>query len=166
MTSQPDNSVHLTVDIVLLTEVNDTPHVLLTEVNDTPHVLLIRRSDTSDAYPGYWALPGGYVDAGERIEDAARRELAEETAVTAPAVLHQVGIYDNPDRDPRWRVVSVAYMAVLPELVTATAGDDAHDAAWTRVRGLTGPDGLCLAFDHNEVLADAMARAFDRGTEQ
>lgn len=154
-TDQADNSVHLTVDIVLLAE-----------VNGAPHVLLIRRSDTSDAYPGYWALPGGYVDAGERIEDAARRELGEETAVAAPTQLRQVGIYDAPNRDPRGRVVSVAYMAVLPELVTATAGDDAHDAAWTRVRSLTGPNGLCLAFDHNEVLADAMARAFNRGTER
>jgi 8-oxo-dGTP diphosphatase len=145
-----DNAVHVTVDIVLLSE-----------VDGEQHVLLVRRSHDSDAYPDQWALPGGYVDAGERIDTAARRELAEETNVSAPAHWQQVGIYDAPDRDPRGRVMSVAYVAVLPGLATPTAGDDAVDARWMPlVNALTAG----LAFDHDDVLIDAVACAYGVST--
>jgi 8-oxo-dGTP diphosphatase len=107
--------------------------VLFAVVAGRLHVLLIRRADDSDAYPSRWALPGGYVDADERIETAASRELAEETGLTAPTTWRRVGIYDRPDRDPRGRVVSVAYAAVLPEPVTPRAGDDATAPAWVPV---------------------------------
>lgn len=143
MASTTDNAVHLTVDIVLLAA-----------VDGERHVLLIRRADGSDAYPDCWALPGGYVDAGERIEAAARRELVEETNVTAPDSWRQVGIYDAPDRDPRGRVVSVAYAAELAELVPPVAGDDARAAQWVPV-DLVLAGGL--AFDHSEILRDALA---------
>ena len=89
--------------------------------HDTLHVLVIQRADDADAYPGCWALPGGHVDAGEPSEAAARRELAEETGVTAPAVLHLAGVFDAPGRDPRGHVISVAYVGYLPAMVEPTA---------------------------------------------
>lgn len=139
-----DARVWLTVDVVLFAA-----------VKGRPHVLLIRRADDSDAYPSRWALPGGYVDAGERIDAAARRELAEETGLTAPAWWQRVGIYDDPSRDPRDRVVSIAYAAALPHPVTARAGSDATAAIWFPVAGaLAGQLGV-LAFDHVRIVADA-----------
>lgn len=149
MVATSDNSVYLTVDIVLLAW-----------KASVPHVLLIRRGDDSDAYPGCWALPGGYVDAGERVEVAACRELAEETGLTAPEVWQRIGIYDAPERDPRDRVVSVAYAAVLPAPVTPQAGDDASDAVWVplfRITSVGLANGLRLAFDHHRIITDALA---------
>lgn len=143
-----DNYCYLTVDIVLLAR-----------IEGRPHVLLIRRSETNDAFGGWWALPGGYVDAGERIAEAARRELAEETGLTAPASWVRVGIYDTPERDPRDRVVSVAYAAWLPAPVTPQAGDDAADAAWMPVT--TALTTQRLAFDHTDILRDAYDQLTD-----
>jgi 8-oxo-dGTP diphosphatase len=139
-----DNRVHLTVYVVLF--VANSGRL---------YVLLIRRPDTSDAYPGFLALPGGYVDHGERTDAAARRELAEETNTTAPDHWHQVGIYDEPDRDPRGRVISVAYAAVLPHLTAPRADSDAAAADWLPLTDvLTGRHGP-LAFDHAQILTDA-----------
>lgn len=115
-------------------------------------VLLVRRGDDSDAYPGRWALPGGLVEPGETFEQAARRELAEETSVTAPSGVVSVGVYDDPDRDPRGRVVSVAFAAVASGVPAAVAADDASDARWMPY---ADADALALAFDHNRILADA-----------
>ncbi|MGW7534714.1 NUDIX domain-containing protein [Amycolatopsis sp. NPDC054798] len=119
--------------------------------DDAWHVLLIRRR--WEPFTGLWALPGGHVDAGERFPDAAMRELAEETGVTADA-LYQVGIYDHPGRDPRGRYVTAAYVAVLPGLTPPLAGDDAATAEWVPL-----DTALCarLAFDHARILADAAA---------
>lgn len=144
MGSTEDNAVHLTVDIVL---------VALRD--GAPHVLLIRRG--GEPFTGCWALPGGYVDAGERIESAARRELTEETSLTAPPAMRRVGVYDEPGRDPRGRVVSVAWVALLPEAVTPHAGDDARDAEWVPVvDSLSRPVDRPLAFDHETILRDAL----------
>jgi 8-oxo-dGTP diphosphatase len=118
------------------------------------HVLLIERRWAP--YKGCWALPGGFVERGERFETAARRELTEETHLTAPVQLRQVGIYDAPDRDPRGRVVTVAYTAVLPAMTDPTAGDDARTARWMPVHGLPREG---LAFDHDQILSDALAVA-------
>lgn len=142
MVATSDNHVYLTVDIVLTGTTQD----------GVPHVLLIRRADDSDAYPGAWALPGGYVDAGERIENAVRRELAEETHITDLDTWQRIGIYDDPGRDPRGRVVSVAFAATLPWLMTPQPGDDASDAAWFPLADALSRD---LAFDHRRILADA-----------
>jgi 8-oxo-dGTP diphosphatase len=118
-----------------------------------PHVLLIERGH--DPFAGHLALPGGYVEPGETFRQAAARELQEETGVTAPARLHQVGVYDAPDRDPRGRVVSVAYLGILPTLPTATGNDDAVAARWVPLAEILGSPAL--AFDHDEILTAALA---------
>lgn len=99
-------------------------------------------------FEGMWALPGGYVDRGERIRTAAARELAEEAGITVrPEQLVRVDIFDAPDRDPRGRFVSVAYhLEVLPGTML-TAGDDAVEAAWWPLNALPP-----LAFDHAEII--------------
>ncbi|MDL5198685.1 NUDIX hydrolase [Streptomyces sp. ALI-76-A] len=126
-------------------------------------VLLIERG--WPPYAGQLALPGGYVDPGETSRAAAARELREETGVRiAEEDLVLVGVYDHPDRDPRGRFVSVAYMATVPDGTTARAGDDAAAVRWAP---LAPPrDALALAFDHSQIVADAwhrLAGGYDRG---
>jgi 8-oxo-dGTP diphosphatase len=115
------------------------------------HVLLIERA--REPFIGHWALPGGHVEEGERFADAAIRELGEETGITADSLI-RVGFYDEPDRDPRGRVVSVAYTALLGTEPKPIAGDDAAAANWVPLLdALTGP----LAFDHDQILRAAVA---------
>ncbi|MFB4425535.1 NUDIX domain-containing protein [Streptomyces sp. QL37] len=119
------------------------------------HVLLVERGEAP--YKGRWALPGGFVLPRESAEEAARRELAEETGLTKKSVcsfhLEQLRTYSDPDRDPRMRVVSVAYAALVPDLPEPRGGGDAAHAQWWDA-GATGP----LAFDHDRILADARDR--------
>ena len=115
-----------------------------------PRVLLIRRGH--DPFVGQWALPGGFVDEWERPEDAARRELAEETGLAHTGPLAIVGVYGEPGRDPRGWTVSAVYLALLEDEVAVDGGDDAAEAAWF------GADALPpLAFDHQLIIADALA---------
>ena len=122
-------------------------------------VLLVKRGGAP--YRGRWAFPGGFVDQGEDLEPAARRELREETGVHGERLrLEQLGAYGAPRRDPRHRVISVAFTTVLPPDVAVSAGDDASDARWRPVAGLLG--GKKLAFDHGRILADAVERLRER----
>ena len=124
-------------------------------------VLLVERG--RPPYQGRWALPGGFVDEGEDLERAARRELAEETGLEVDRLAFwQLGAYGAPDRDPRSRVVSVAYAVVLPPGMQPVAADDAADAQWRAVGGLSGGG---LAFDHDVILGDALSW-LDRRMEQ
>lgn len=125
---------------------------------DRWHVLLIRRAADHDTEPGKWALPGGHVDTGETSEQAAYRELAEETGLPLRdlnAELSMVGVYDTPDRDPRGRYVSVAWSAALAHLVPVAGGDDADRAEWVTV---TDALARTLAFDHDVILRDAVTK--------
>ncbi|WP_167154272.1 NUDIX domain-containing protein [Streptomyces sp. MBT27] len=119
------------------------------------HALLIRRGQ--EPYAGAWALPGGFVLPRESTELAARRELAEETGLPGDLVaglhLEQLRTYSEPDRDPRMRVVSVAYTALVPDLPEPHGGGDAAHAEWVALGGCGQ-----LAFDHAEILADARER--------
>jgi 8-oxo-dGTP diphosphatase len=121
-------------------------------------VLLVERAE--DPYAGSWALPGGFVGAEEDAEAAAWRELSEETGVPRFAGhLEQLRTYSRPDRDPRMRVVSVAHVAFAPRRPEPTAGSDARNARWWAVSDvLEGPDRPPLAFDHEEILGDAVER--------
>ncbi|WP_236239291.1 NUDIX domain-containing protein [Streptomyces sp. CC228A] len=122
---------------------------------DRLQVLLVRRGE--EPYKDRWALPGGFVLPRESADRAARRELAEETGLSEATAAHlhleQLRTYSDPDRDPRMRVVSVAYTALGPDLPEPRGGGDAADAAWLPY-GTHGP----LAFDHDVILADARDR--------
>lgn len=111
-----------------------------------------------EPYAGRWALPGGFVEAGEDLADAAVRELGEEAGIgRLRPHLEQLATYGSPDRDPRGRVVSVAYLALVPDPGDPLAGSDAADARWTPVAGLL--DSASLAFDHAQILRDGVERA-------
>jgi len=117
--------------------------------SDSREVLLVLRAH--EPYAGRWALPGGFVDEGERLEDAARRELLEETAVAHEVALVHVGAYGDPGRDPRGWTVSVVFLARLEDDVAVRGGDDAAEAAWF-AEGALPP----LAFDHDEIVRDGL----------
>ena len=112
-------------------------------------VLLIRRGHAP--YAGSYALPGGFVEIGETVEVACRRETREETGIEV-GPLRLVGVYSDPARDPRGHTVSVAYGTVLSQAVVPKSGSDAAGAEWVEDwRSVT------LAFDHAQILADAEA---------
>ncbi len=124
--------------------------VLVAHVDDRPCVLLIERAQPP--FAGHWALPGGFVDEGEDLEPAARRELLEETGLQIGA-LRQIGAWGTPGRDPRGWVVSVVFRGdVDASTLQPQAGDDAARVAWHPVDAL--PD---LAFDHGDILRAALA---------
>ncbi|WP_163554595.1 NUDIX domain-containing protein [Candidatus Frankia alpina] len=137
-TTETRKTARLTADVVALSD-----------RDGTPHVLLIRRG--WPPYTSMWALPGGHIDPGEAPENAARRELAEETGLRllAPRL---VGVWAAPGRDPRGRYVTWAYATWLADTPTPTAGDDAAAAAWVPVEQALAEG---LAFDHSSILETA-----------
>jgi 8-oxo-dGTP diphosphatase len=125
-------------------------------------VLLIERGD--HPFLGHWALPGGFTNPKESTTTAAWRELVEETSVEQfSGHLEQLGTYSEPGRDPRGWVISVAHVAFAPNLPDPQFGDDAADARWWAVKdldlfGKRGLDAPPLAFDHAQILRDAVER--------
>jgi 8-oxo-dGTP diphosphatase len=124
--------------------------VIFTLRADDLQVLLVRRKHAP--FEGRWAIPGGFVEADESLEAAARRELKEETGVR-DVYLEQLYTFGDPKRDPRGRVVTVAYLALVPAPLAVQAGDDASDARWWSVYKLPS-----LAFDHAKILQYALQR--------
>ena len=110
-------------------------------------LLLIQRRN--EPCKGMWAFPGGFMNIDETTARAARRELEEETGLTVGG-LHRVGVFDAVDRDPRERIITVAYYTVLDSPVTVKGQDDAAQAGWFLLSDLP-----CLAFDHAEILKEA-----------
>jgi 8-oxo-dGTP diphosphatase len=104
-----------------------------------------------------WAIPGGFKRPAETLDEAAKRELAEETGVDAASLLTQFGAYGDPERDPRMNVVTVAYLAVLRDVGAIVAGTDAADAALVRVSDVL-KGTIDLAFDHLQIVRDAVER--------
>ena len=129
--------------------------VILTMSHGTLHVLLVRRGEAP--FEGMWAIPGGFKRPNETLDEAARRELVEETGVDAARVLAQFGAYGDPGRDPRMNVVTVAYLAVLRDVGAIAAGTDATDAGLTPVSDVVNGK-LQLAFDHRQLVHDAIER--------
>lgn len=134
--------VAVTVDLVVLTIREERLCALLVQRGAPP-------------FEGTWALPGGFVGSGESLDEAATRELTEETGLRKPVGhLEQLRSYGDPDRDPRMRVVTVAYLAMLPALEEPIAGSDAMGARFWPVDRLPK-----LAFDHRRILGDGVERA-------
>ena len=104
-----------------------------------------------------WATPGGFKRPEETLDEAARRELSEETGVDVPSLLTQFGAYGDPGRDPRMNVVTVAYLAVLRDVGAIVAGTDAADAALVPVSDIL-EERIELAFDHLRIVRDAVER--------
>jgi 8-oxo-dGTP diphosphatase len=129
--------------------------VVLTMSDSRLHVLLVRRGVAP--FKGRWAIPGGFKRPNESLDDAAKRELAQETGVDSASLLTQFGAYGDPGRDPRMNVVTVAYLAVLRDVGSVVAGTDAEAAALLPVsEALNGK--VDLAFDHEQILRDAVER--------
>jgi len=146
MPDRPRLLLQLTVDLAILTVREDRLNVLVIERDNPP-------------YQGQLALPGGFLRADEDLRSAAVRELAEETGLDGRHFhLDQLGAYGRPDRDPRGPVVTVAYLAIAPDLPLPVAGSDARSARWVPVEELRGK----LAFDHNQILDEAVEEARSR----
>ena len=134
----------VTVDVVVFTIENDDLKVLLIERDLEP-------------FEGEWALPGGFVDIDESLGDAAKRELKEETGVSAN-VLEQYYTFGRPDRDPRERIITVAYYALVrSDQLSLAAGDDARDAQL-----FSTVDLPALAGDHESIFRVAKQRVTER----
>ncbi len=125
-------SIHVTVDAVVI---------------DNGKILLVKRG--IESFKGMWALPGGHVDYGERVEEAVKREAKEETGLDV-AVVKLIGVYSDPKRDPRGHTVGVAYLCETKGK-KPKAGDDAAAAWWWPLDDL--PE---LAFDHKVIVEDAV----------
>lgn len=119
----------------------------------TLRVLLIKRGREGEPYYGCWALPGGFLVMDEDLDTCVRRELEEETGVKL-SYLEQLYTFGRPDRDPRGRVITTAYLALVrPDEITVKAADDADDFVWADIHSLPP-----LAFDHEEIIQKALDR--------
>lgn len=150
-TSKDYPSFALTTDIVLLTIKSGQLSVLLIERGTHP-------------FKGQWALPGGFVGENESADQAVFRELEEETGINLDRIhVEQIRTYTEPDRDPRMRVISTGYLALVPNLPDPVAGDDAAQARFFPVKDILSPeddsDSIELAFDHKQILLDGLERA-------
>ncbi len=131
----------VTVDVVIFTLHDGRLHVLMVQRKHWP-------------YADHWAIPGGFVNMDESLETAARRELAEETGVQ-DVYLEQLYTFGDPGRDPRTRIISVAYFALIrPEEQEIQVSEESNDVRWFPVDELPTP----LAFDHDRILRYAIDR--------
>src|SRR2546426_3016535 len=134
----------VTVDVLILTMSEGMLHVLLVCRGEAP-------------FEGMWAIPGGFKRPNETLDEAAKRELAEETGVDGASLLTQFGAYGDPERDPRMNVVTIAYLAVVRDVGAVVAGSDAAAASLLPVSDVLNGK-IELAFDHLRIVRDAIER--------
>lgn len=126
-----------------------TADVAVLRLERIPEILLVQRKDPP--FQGMWALPGGFMDMEETLEEAARRELLEETSIRAGELI-RFDTYDKPGRDPRGRTITQVFILLWNESQgIPKAGSDAKSLAWHELTAL--PD---LAFDHDLILGDVI----------
>jgi 8-oxo-dGTP diphosphatase len=131
--------------------------VVLTIRDAKLQALVVTRG--GEPFKGQLALPGGFVNIDEDLGTAVERELVEETGISGRRLrIEQLATYGEPERDPRGRTVSVAYLAVVPDLPDPVGGDDATDADWRPVTWLLARRDR-LAFDHRTIVRDGVERA-------
>lgn len=131
----------VTVDAVVLLEISGV----------FEKILLIKRGN--DPYKDHFALPGGFPEFDELLEDAAKRELFEETGLSG-IELHQLAAFDSVDRDPRDRNIAIAFIGITNESNSEVkAGDDASEAKWFDLKNLPS-----LAFDHKQIIESALKK--------
>jgi 8-oxo-dGTP diphosphatase len=116
--------------------------------NDKNQILLIQRK--KDPFMNHLSLPGGFVNHGEKVEDALRREVKEEVSLDIEP-LEILGVYSDPSRDPRDHIMSIVFICLTIDDLKGKAGDDASEICW---KGLNELDNLNLAFDHKMILED------------
>ena len=143
VTSSEHDAMYVTVDILLLR---------LDKQKRNVELLLVKRRKTPDK--GRYAFPGGFVNLAESLEQAAKRELAEETHVQS-VFLEQLGAFGDPGRDPRYRVVTIVYFSFVQDGIEAEADDDADALGWFP---LTEVNTLSLAFDHPRLFHQVIQR--------
>jgi 8-oxo-dGTP diphosphatase len=130
---------------------------VLTVRDEALQILVIERG--TEPFLGRLALPGGFVEPNESLDQAAGRELQEETGIPAGRLhLEQLRAYGDPGRDPRMRIISVCYLALMPDLPLPTAGGDARAARWMPVDEVLS-QSRPIAFDHRQIMVDAVERA-------
>jgi 8-oxo-dGTP diphosphatase len=118
-------------------------------MEEVPEILLVQRKDPP--FKDMWALPGGFMEMDETLEEAARRELLEETAIEAGELI-RFDTYDKPGRDPRGRTITQVFVMLWNQtLGVPEAGSDAKSLAWHELTAL--PD---LAFDHDHIIGDVI----------
>lgn len=130
-------------------------------IEQNSRILMIRRKN--DPYKGCLALPGGFVDEGERIEDAAIREANEETSLNIHLV-DILGVYSDPKRDLRGHLISTVFVGIVPTnnlSVEASAQDDASEVEWINLEAINKSN---IAFDHKKILFDYKAWKESGGT--
>ena len=126
-----------------------TTDIAVLRLEDVPEILLIQRK--ADPFKDMWALPGGFMEMEESLEEAARRELVEETGIKAGELI-RFDTYDKPGRDPRGRTITQVFVMIWKKVMGAPeAGSDAADLRWFALN-----DPPELAFDHAIILADVI----------
>lgn len=128
--------------------------VIIKDLKSLSQILLIKRKN--DPFKDSWALPGGFLEEFENLQEGARRELLEETGIKVEE-LNQLKAYGDIGRDPRGRTISIAFIGILDKDFKIKAGDDASEANWFRLEAL--PE---LAFDHSEIIEDAKKYLHDK----
>lgn len=126
--------------------------VLCKELNKTSIILIERKNPP---FENLWALPGGFIEMDETLEQSALRELKEETGLVFSG-LSQFAAYGNPGRDPRGRSISIVYYKIIDKMINPIAGDDAAKAKWIDIKEISE-----LAFDHKTIVDDFLKKKND-----
>jgi 8-oxo-dGTP diphosphatase len=124
-----------------------TIDIILSENSNSNKVLLIKRN--KDPFKDYFSLPGGFVDEGEKVEDAVRREAEEELLVKVEPI-NILGVYSDPNRDPRGHIMSITFIAKIIK-GNLKEGDGVAELRWVEINNL---ENIKLGFDHSKILSD------------